>query len=105
MWFWLYWVPPGFLLLNGMPHLLAGRAGVPFKSPFGRPSRPRTNVAWGLTNLGTASTIVTLHLVSDVPSRQDVVGLLLGAALAAAHFSLRAKTFYSDTARGEKVPG
>lgn len=93
-WFWLYWVPVGFLLLNGMPHFLAGCAGVPLKSPFGHPSRPRTNVAWGGANLVVATGIVVVHLFLDSPSRQDLIGLLVGAAVAAIHFGTRAKTFY-----------
>lgn len=94
-WFWLHWVPVGFLLLNGIPHFLAGCAGVPFKSPFGRPSPPRTNVMWGAANLVAATAIVVVHLFLDSPSRQDLIGLLVGAAAAAVNFGTRAKTFYS----------
>lgn len=94
MWFWVYWLPVGFLLVNGAPHLLAGCAGIPFKSPFGRPSRPRTNVLWGGANFVTVTLIVSVHLVLDTPSRQDLVGLLIGAWAAGAFFVLRAKTFF-----------
>lgn len=54
----VWYLVVGFLLGNGVPHFVFGRAGKVFKSPFGQRSPPRTNVIWGLSNFLAATFIL-----------------------------------------------
>ena len=47
----------GLLLGNGVPHFIFGAAGKIFRSPFGKKSKPKVNVFWGLSNFVLATII------------------------------------------------
>jgi hypothetical protein len=62
----LWYVIVGFLLGNGFPHFVFGRAGKIFRSPFGQRSSPKTNVAWGTANFAAATFIlVVMYFIGD----------------------------------------
>jgi hypothetical protein len=58
----LTWAPIGLLLVNSVPHLMAGRAGLTFKTPFGRYSSPIANLRWGTANALVGIGLLILHL-------------------------------------------
>lgn len=95
-WHVLLFAPAGFLLLNGVPHFMAGRAGRIFKSPFFRYTTPKVNIRWGLFNFLMATVIITVHLILATPTRGDVVAILAGGAVAIINFGLRAGSFFDD---------
>lgn len=54
----------GVLAANGMPHFIKGVTGERHMTPFGKPSHPAVNVAWGVFNLCLAA-LVAQSLSSD----------------------------------------
>lgn len=45
----------GLLLLNAVPHLVAGVTGLRFQTPFSRPSSPVVNVLWAAANVAAGA--------------------------------------------------
>ena len=86
----------GFLLANGVPHFVFGRAGKIFRSPFGQRSAPRTNVAWGSMNF-LAATLITLVLAYlNLYDSYSMAVLLLGFWLMVLNFGFSIKRFIND---------
>lgn len=92
----LWYLLIGFLLGNGMPHLVFGAAGKLFRTPFGRRSSPRRNVAWGLCNFLLASLLVWWRLDMDAPQPGDLTFLLAGFWLVVLMFGTGIKQFLND---------
>lgn len=86
----------GFLLANGVPHFVFGRAGKLFRSPFGRRSPPRVNVAWGAANFGLATAIGLALAYLDLYDSYSLALLLLGFWLMALNFGVSIKRFLND---------
>lgn len=62
--FYVLQLVTGALLVNAVPHLVAGLQGMPFQTPFATPSgigesSPTVNVWWGFANL--AGGLALLH--------------------------------------------
>jgi len=91
--FSLWYLIIGFLLGNGMPHFVFGRARQIFRSPFGRASQPSVNVIWGLANFIVASLIVWWRVATQMSAASDLLWLLIGFWLAVLMFGLRIKDF------------
>ncbi len=68
----------GGLLGNGVPHFVFGAAGKIFRSPFGQKSKPRVNIAWGLSNFVLATMISAGLILSNLYSSYSLIALLLG---------------------------
>jgi cobalamin biosynthesis protein CobD/CbiB len=83
----------GFLLGNGVPHFVMGRAQKIFRSPFGQKSSPRTNVVWGLANFLAATIIAVLMLLLNLYGIYSLVFLLVGFWLAMLMFGRGIKRF------------
>jgi cobalamin biosynthesis protein CobD/CbiB len=86
----------GLLLGNGMPHFVFGAARKIFRSPFGRRSKPKVNIAWGLANLFLATVISAGLTVYNMYSGYSLIALLLGFWLTVLMFGTRIKEFLSD---------
>lgn len=86
----------GFLLGNGVPHFVFGRAGKIFRSPFGQRSEPKTNVYWGLANFILASLIGVVLAWWGLADSFSIVVLLLGFWLTVLMFGLRIRAFLND---------
>ena len=92
MWYFII----GSLLGNGVPHFAFGAAGKKFKSPFGQRSKPRVNIAWGLSNFVLA-TIISIGLVTlNLYSVYSLIALLLGFWLMMLMFGLGIKNFLNE---------
>jgi hypothetical protein len=84
----------GGFLCNSVPHLVCGVSGMPFPSPFAKPSGigdspPLVNFWWGFANLFAGLYLLTRHPVSVELSADFAVFLLGVAALgtfSALHF-------------------
>lgn len=92
----VWYVIAGFLMGNGVPHFVFGRAGKVFRSPFGQRSSPRTNVSWGIANFVLATVSVGLLALLDLFSRVSLGFLLLGFWLAMLLFGFRIGRFLND---------
>jgi hypothetical protein len=92
----------GFLLANGLPHLVAGAGGQIFRSPFGRYSRPKINLAWGLANFLTAIVLLTWRLTLDKAAPGQIIALFVGVALGYAMFGFAANRFFDDRKEAAK---
>ena len=82
----------GALLCNSVPHLVCGLAGLPFPSPFAKPSGigdspPLVNFWWGFANFLAGLYLLTLHPVS-VELGADFAVFLLGVAVLGTYASL-----------------
>ena len=86
----------GFLLGNGVPHFVFGAAGRVFRSPFGQKSSPRTNVLWGLSNLGAATVIAGAISALDLYSDYSLAVLLVGFWLTMLMFGTGIKRFLNE---------
>ena len=86
----------GFLLANGVPHFVFGRAGKIFRSPFGQRSPPRVNVAWGLANFLLATAIGAALAYLDLYDSYSLLILLLGFWLMALNFGFSIKRFMNE---------
>ena len=86
----------GFLLANGVPHFVFGSAGKLFRSPFGRRSPPRVNIAWGAANLLLATAIgLALAFLNNYDS-YSFAALLLGFWLMALYFGFAIDRFLDN---------
>ncbi len=86
----------GFLLGNGVPHFVFGRAGKIFRSPFGQKSEPRVNVLWGLANFVAATIVAIGLLVVNAFNNTSLLFLLAGFWLAMLFFGQGIKRFLSE---------
>ena len=84
----------GALLLNAIPHLVAGVSGRRFESPFGRPSSAEVNVLWAAANALAGALILYWSQPLSVARLPEggalpafAVGALLTAVLLARWFS------------------
>ena len=94
--FLVWYFVVGFLLGNGVPHFVFGAAGKVFRSPFGQKSSPRTNVLWGLSNIGGGTVIaLALALLGDYDSYSLAV-LLVGFWLMMLMFGTRIRAFLNE---------
>lgn len=84
----------GFLLGNGVPHFVFGAAGKVFRSPFGQKSSPKTNIAWGLSNLLLATIISTVLVGLGMYDIYSLSTLLLGFWLAMLQFGIGMKKWF-----------
>ncbi len=86
----------GALLANGVPHFVFGAAGKIFRSPFGQRSSPRTNVAWGLSNLLLATIISAGLTALGLYSNYGLTALLIGFWLMLLTFGTGIKRYLND---------
>ncbi len=91
----LAWFFAGALLMNSIPHLVAGVSGSPFQSPFATPpgkglSSAMVNVLWGEFNLIVAYLLLLRVGQFDLRRTSHVILLAMGAFLMAI---MLAKTF------------
>ncbi len=86
----------GFLLGNGVPHFVFGRAGRIFRSPFGQKSKPRVNVLWGLANFVIASIIAATLSLMNIFNNSSILFLLLGFGLVMLMFGVRIERFLNE---------
>ena len=78
----------GAVLLNAVPHLVAGVMGEPFQSPFAKPpgkglSSATLNVLWGFFNLVIAYLLLGRVGSFDLHATEDAVAAALGILLMA----------------------
>jgi hypothetical protein len=91
--FLIWYFLMGGLLGNGVPHFVFGAAGKVFRSPFGQKSKPRVNIAWGITNFALATIIAVGLIVLNLYSGYSLLSMLLGFWLMMLMFGLRIKRF------------
>jgi hypothetical protein len=84
----------GFLLLNGLPHALAGADGLRFRLFARDAAPPQVNLVWGLANIMAATILATWRLSVAPLTKGDVAALLVGAWLAILMFVPAAKWFH-----------
>ena len=82
----------GAFLCNCIPHLGAGLQGVPFPTPFAKPSgvgnsSPLVNVLWGAGNLVAGLAILANHPVV-MGANRDCLAIAAGALLLGIYTSL-----------------
>lgn len=92
----IWYLITGFLLANGVPHFVFGRAGKVFRSPFGQRSQPRVNVAWGAANFGVATLIGFALAFLNLYDSYSLVLLLLGFWLVVLNFGFSIKRFLNE---------
>ncbi len=86
----------GFLLANGVPHFVFGRAGKLFRSPFGQKSLPKVNVLWGLANFVLATAIGLTLARLNLYDQYSLALLLLGFWLMAINFGFSIRRFLNE---------
>lgn len=86
----------GFLLSNGVPHFVFGRAGKIFRSPFGQRSLPRVNVYWGTANFVAASIISLSLAYLGLYDSYSLVSLLVGFWLVVLMFGTSIRRFLNE---------
>ena len=76
----------GALLLNAVPHLVAGITGRRFESPFGRPSSAGVNVLWAAVNVVAGALILYRSQPTHawLPEGGALIALTVGGLLTAA---------------------
>jgi cobalamin biosynthesis protein CobD/CbiB len=92
----VWYLLAGFLMGNGVPHFVFGRAGKIFRSPFGQRSSPSTNVLWGMANFVLAAIVVATLGFLDLASGFSPALLLLGFLLAVVMFGTGMKRFLNE---------
>ncbi len=89
------WFGAGGLLINTVPHMVAGLQGRAFQSPFAKPpgkglSSPFTNVLWGFINLAASWALFTRVGEFDIANGAHAVaaacGGLFSGVFLAVHF-------------------
>ncbi len=93
----------GFLLGNGVPHFVFGRAKKVFRSPFGQRSKPSTNVLWGLANFVFATIICAGLVTLNLYSSYALPILLLGFWLVVLQFGAGIKKFLGEPPSKDKI--
>ena len=86
----------GFLLANGVPHFIFGRAGKLFRSPFGQRSPPRVNVIWGSANFAMATFIGLALAYLGYYDAYSVAFLLFGFWLMVLWFGVSIRRFLNE---------
>ena len=86
----------GFLMANGVPHFVFGRAGKIFRSPFGQRSTPKANVAWGGANFVLATVIGLALAYMRLYGTYSIALLLLGFWLMVLNFGYSIKRFLNE---------
>lgn len=86
----------GFLLSNGVPHFVFGRAGKIFRSPFGQRSLPKVNVYWGMANFIVASIIGLSLTYLGLFDSYSLVFLLVGFLLVVLMFGVSMRRFLCE---------
>jgi cobalamin biosynthesis protein CobD/CbiB len=86
----------GFLLANGVPHFVFGRAGKVFRSPFGQRSAPSVNVIWGASNFLAATIIAAALVFLNLYDSYSLAFLLLGFWLVVLMFGTGIRRFLND---------
>ncbi len=86
----------GLLLANGVPHFVFGRAGKLFRSPFGRRSPPKVNVAWGSANFLAATAIGLVVAYAGLYDSYSLLFLLLGFWLMVLNFGFSINRFLNE---------
>ena len=86
----------GFLLANGVPHFIFGRAGKLFRSPFGQKSPPKVNVLWGLANFALATAIGLTLAYLGLYDQYSMAVLLAGFWLMALNFGFSIRRFLNE---------
>lgn len=94
--YWIWYLIIGFLLGNGVPHFIFGVAGKVFRSPFGQKSKPKVNIAWGLTNFILATIIATALMALGLYDVYSLAVLLVGFWLVMLMFGTGIKRFLSQ---------
>lgn len=87
----------GLLLSNGVPHFVFGAAGKTFRSPFGRKSKPKVNILWGLSNFALATIIGICLSALKLYDGYSLIALLVGFWLVVLMFGLQIKDFIGET--------
>lgn len=89
------WFLAGGLLINTLPHLIAGLQGRAFQSPFAKPpgvglSSPLSNVLWGFANLAAGWALFTqvgaFELAAPLHAAAAGAGGLFSGVFLALHF-------------------
>ncbi|MDG2001935.1 MAG: hypothetical protein P8J20_01250 [Novosphingobium sp.] len=89
------WFGAGGLLINTLPHLIAGLQGRAFQSPFAKPpgvglSSPLSNVLWGFFNLVASWALFTqvgaFDLANAAHAGVAAFGGLFSGVFLAVHF-------------------
>jgi hypothetical protein len=91
-----WYLVTGFLLANGVPHFVFGRAGKTFRSPFGQRSAPTVNVLWGISNFLAATVIAAALRSLNLYDSYSLAFLLLGFWLVVLMFGTRIKRFLNE---------
>lgn len=89
----------GALLLNAIPHLVAGVSGRRFESPFGRPSAAEVNVAWAAAN--TVAGALILYWSQPAGARLPEDGSLLALGGGALLTALMLARWFSQDGHGD----
>lgn len=85
----------GAFLANALPHLINGISGIPFQTPFAKPSgeglsSSTVNVVWGFVNLAAAYVLIcrvgTFSLLTTSHVLAAAAGFLALSVLMARHF-------------------
>lgn len=101
--FLIWYFTIGFLLGNGVPHLVFGTAGKVFRSPFGQRSSPRTNICWGLSNFVLATIIGGTLATLDLYGTYALLVLLLGFWLTVLMFGTGIRRFLNEEGTESKT--
>lgn len=86
----------GFLLANGVPHFIFGRAGKIFRSPFGQRSPPRVNIMWGIANFVIATSVGVGLSYLGLYDAYSLAFVLLGFWLMALWFGASIRRFLNE---------
>ncbi len=86
----------GGLLGNGMPHFIWGLSDTIARSPFGKQTKPKINLSWGLSNF-IAATLLSLWQINDKTfTGSALIMLLIGFWLMVAQFGFGIKRFLNQ---------
>ena len=92
----VWYLVVGFLLANGVPHFIFGRAGKVFRSPLGQRSAPKVNVSWGLSNFLAATLISAALAYLNLYDGYSLLFLFVGFWVVVLMFGTSIKRFMND---------
>jgi hypothetical protein len=100
----LAWFAAGGLLINTIPHLVAGVQGRAFQSPFASPpgvglSSPLTNVLWGFVNLVASWALFTQVGEFDLTNAAHAAVAALGGLFSAVFLAVHLGRLYAPANR------